>query len=990
MQSEIYEFCKQKNDFDIIVCDDDKQARIISDVVAYCGIEAYRLPDFRANFGDDLRPFNAELLEISSVLNNFYKSNSKKLLISPVRTLLNKLPSKSHFKTIKLNFGDEIDLNLFKDEILHFGYNVVDIVESQSEISFRGEIIDIFCIGEENPFRILLNDNQIESIRCYDPSTQKSDKIELESIEISPFLAYLNKNEYENTTNKILQIQSDVFVSDINSLGFWAIDGFENYFDKFNVILANDINLQDIVFDTDISFLKKLPVIKKAKYFRDLDTTLSKEFLEFHKDKKITILSKNEGIFKSYELDEFSNINLKISPYVVNLISQDEIILSLNKFEKKKRTKKSSIVLDELNNGDFVVHEDYGIGKFEGLELVEILGAKREFVAIIYQNNDKLLLPVEHLNKIDRYIAGIGNIAVLDKLGKGSFAKIKEKVRQKLFVIASSIIALAAKRELISGVKIECESLEYLKFIQNAGFEYTKDQIKAIDDITKDLSSCKVMDRLISGDVGFGKTEVAMNAIFKTVKSGYNVLFFVPTTLLSSQHYSTLKDRFCAFGIDVFKFDRFTYTKEKNEIKRRLQSNNPCVCIGTHALLSIKDVNVGLIIVDEEHKFGVKQKEKLKEISSSCHILTMSATPIPRSLNMALSSIKSYSMLTTPPQNRLDIRTFVKEWDEKVIKEAIMRELRRGGQVFYIHNHIATIEQTKKELLEIIPNLKILILHSKIDPKITEMQMIKFSNREYDILLCTSIIESGIHLPNVNTIIINNANNFGMADLHQLRGRVGRGDKQGFCYFLVENKLSLSTQSIKRLVSLESNSFLGSGSVLAYHDLEIRGGGNLVGVEQSGHIEAIGYSLYLKMLESQINSLLNQNEAKENREIELKLSVNAFLNSDFISEDRLRLELYRRLSKCKDIKEIYEIQSEIEDRFGKMDIYTSQFIELMAIKVMAIKQNFIYIGNYEQSITLKKENGDNVKLKSKSKDDDDILNEVLIYLRKESKNDKLG
>lgn len=985
MQSKIYEFCFEKNDFDIIVCEDDKEARIISDVVSYCGIHAYTLPDFRASFGDDLRPFNAELFEISSVLNAFYKSNAKKLIISPIRTLLNKLPSKSHFHTIKLSFGDKLELNSFKDEILRFGYNIVDIVESEAEVSFRGEIIDIFCIGNENPYRILLNDDEIESIRHYDPSTQKSDKSELESIEISPFLAYMSKNEYENVTNKISQMHGDTFINDLNSLGFWAIDGFEDYFDKFNVILSHEIDTSDIVTQKDLSFLKQLPIIKEARYFKDLDITLNKEFLEFHKDKKIKILAKNEGTFKAFDFGEFSNVSLEILPFVVNLISSDEIILSLNKFEKKKKLKKSNLVLDELNSGDLVVHEDYGIGKFDGLELVEILGSKREFVAIIYQNDDKLLLPVEHLNKIDRYVAGSGNIAILDKLGKGSFAKIKEKVRQKLFIIATSIIGLAAKRELVKGIKIECDSLEYLKFMQSSGFEYTKDQVKAIDDISKDLASGKVMDRLISGDVGFGKTEVAMNAIFKTLKCGYSTLFFVPTTLLSSQHYATLKARFDDYDIDVFKFDRFSTAKQKADITARLKSGKPCVCVGTHALLSIKDINLGLIIIDEEHKFGVKQKEKLKEISSTCHLLSMSATPIPRSLNMALSSIKSYSTLTTPPQNRLDIRTLVKEWDEKVIKEAITRELRRAGQVFYIHNHIATMQSAKNELLDIIPTLKILMLHSKIDPKIIEEEMIKFANREYDVLLCTSIVESGIHLPNVNTIIINNANNFGMADLHQLRGRVGRSDKQGFCYFLVEDKLTLSSESTKRLVSLESNSFLGAGSVLAYHDLEIRGGGNLVGVEQSGHIEAIGYSLYLRMLETQINTLLNQNLTKENKEIELKLSVNAFLNSDFISEDRLRLELYRRLSKCDEIKEVYEIQSEIEDRFGRLDIYTSQFIELMAIKVMAIKQGFSYIGNYEQNITLKKQNGDSVKLKSKSKDDDDVLNEVLIYLRKEGK-----
>lgn len=488
------------------------------------------------------------------------------------------------------------------------------------------------------------------------------------------------------------------------------------------------------------------------------------------------------------------------------------------------------------------------------------------------------------------------------------------------------------------------------------------------------------MDRLLSGDVGFGKTEVAMNAIFPVLKSGFSVFFFVPTTLLSHQHYQSLKKRFEEFDLKVFKLDRFTSAKEKKYLLEELKNNTPCVVVGTHALLSVECENVALVIIDEEHKFGVKQKEKLKEFSQNSHLLSMSATPIPRSLNQALSSIKSYSILQTPPEDRLDVRSFVRESEDALLKEAILRELRRGGQIFYIHNHIASIKQCEKHLKSLFKDLRILILHSKIDAKTTEEEMLKFENKAYDLLLCTSIVESGIDLPNVNTIIIEKSERFGMADLHQLRGRVGRSNKQGYCYFLVEDKVNLSEAALKRLVSLESNSFLGAGSLLAYHDLEIRGGGNLLGLDQSGHIEQIGYSLYLKMLEDELNALSKNESVCENK-LELKLNINAFLNPELINEDSLRLELYRRLSKCEDSSRLYEIEAEIEDRFGKLDLYTKQFLALIRIKILA-SGKFKAISNYMQNIQLIKINDEKEVIKAKSKDEDDILEAILVYLRK--------
>ena len=981
MQAKVYEYLLTHAP-QILICEDDKEAALCADAASFAGFSAFKLPDFRAKKGDDLRSFNEELFEISSVLSKYYKSDGKKIIISPFSTLLSPLPTQKNLESSTIRLKDNLNLNEFADLLIRFGYECVDIVESVGEFSIRGEVIDIYGVNMDDPVRILLFGDEVESIRNYNTATQISNKNELSEAEIVPFIANLSKDEFEKVSQKIEDMQSDALVSDLNSLGFWAIDSFSDYLKEFDSKLVKKIDFE--IYDAPEEKFKGIELLPEPKVYKDLEVTLNFDFFELNKSKSITVLSRNEGLFKGYELDGFANVKLEISPLVVNLTSNDKIVVSLNKFEKKRRVKRSSLVVDELKVNDYVVHEDYGIGRFLGLEKIKVLGATKEFVVIAYQNDDKLLLPVEHLNLIDRYIAQNGSMAVLDRLGKANFAKIKEKVREKLFAIASKIVAMAAKRELIAGKILQKEDISYLNFVQDAGFSYTSDQQKAVNDIKDELKSGKVMDRLLSGDVGFGKTEVAMNAIFTCIKSGFSAFFFVPTTLLSSQHYKTLSQRFSKFGIKVFRLDRFSSAKEKTSLQKALKENEPIVCVGTHALLGVKAENLGLIVVDEEHKFGVKQKEQLKEISQHSHILSMSATPIPRSLNMALSKIKTYSILATPPSSRLDVRTSVREWDEKVVKEAIMRELRRGGQTFYIHNHIADIEQTANELRKILPKLRILILHSKINAKVAEDEMMKFERGEYDLLLCTSIVESGIHLPNANTIIVENANKFGMADLHQLRGRVGRSDKQAYCYFLVEDKDAISKDALKRLVALEGNSFLGAGSVLAYHDLEIRGGGNIIGEAQSGHIEAIGYSLYLKMLEDEINKLLNQDSAKLDK-IDLKLSVSAFLNQEFIREDRLRLEIYRRLSKCKEVSEVYEIQSELEDRFGKIDTFTKQFLDLIIIKILALKAGIKTISNSEQNILITKNDDEKIRLKSRSKDDDDVLAEILVYLRKDKR-----
>lgn len=977
MQANFFEYLQSPNIAQLVLCEDDKESFLLSQVALFKGLKTFVLPDFRAEFGDDLRAFSKELFELCKVLNAYHKEKDTKILISPLSTILKKLPGQKHLKSYNLSKKNAFDLSEFKNELIKLGYEFVDMVQDKGEVSIRGEIIDIFCINEELPTRVLLFGDELESIRKFDPMNQKSFPKEYEELEICPFLTHFSEENYENFKDKLENFNSDVLINDINSLGFWCIDDFCDYL-ELDFISIKKFNQEE--WDKDISKINA-KIIPQASVYKDLKSSYNKDFFSLHQNKQITILAKNEALLKALELENTQNISFQKSDLILNLISNQELIISLNHKEKQKYKRKANLIIDELKIGDFIVHEDYGVGKFLGLEMISISGAKKEFVVIEYQNSDKLLLPVENLYMIDKYLGASGGIPLLDRLGKMTFIRLKERLKTKLLAIASEIVIMAAKRALIKPKEIKIDYADQAYFVSKAGFSYTQDQNKACEEILNDFENGKVMDRLLSGDVGFGKTEVAMNAIYPVVKSGFCAFFFAPTTLLSHQHYKSLKKRFESFDIEVFKLDRFTSTKEKKTLMLNLEQNKPCVVIGTHALLNVECENLALVIIDEEHKFGVKQKEKLKELTQNSHLLSMSATPIPRSLNQALSSIKSYSVLQTPPEDRLDVRTFVKENDDALLKEAITRELRRGGQIFYIHNHIASIEQCKKHLLDLFKNLRILILHSKIDAKIQEEEMLKFENKEYDLLLSTSIVESGIDLPNANTMIVERSDRFGMADLHQLRGRVGRSDRQGYCYFLVENKEELTQDALKRLISLESNSYLGAGSVLAYHDLEIRGGGNLLGIDQSGHIEQIGLSLYLKMLEDELNALTKK-ESFEEKKIDLKLTINAFLNSELINEDRLRLELYRRLSKCKNIDEVYEIEGEIEDRFGKLDLYTKQFLMLIIIKILALGK-FKTISNFEQNIQFVKINDEKEFIKARSKDDDDIIEAVLTYLRKD-------
>ena len=987
-QTALYNYfnTKKKESLEVLICEDTKEAESLEAVAEYFKREVLLFPDFRPTFGDDLRSYKEELHELFSKLRLYYQAKKKPLIISPLKTLLFPLPKAEYLDTITLEFGSEVNLKAFKEQMLFWGYTFVDMVQVEGEVSHRGDILDIYIPSTKNPYRISFFDNEIEQIKEFELESQRTLGDELDSVSIRSAFYALDEEGFERLNTKVQESEFDALVKDVASLGFWHLDSMaENFLETKEVKLSRNLEsvlkdaygINNPVLSREVFDLEVLPQNDDVK---ELVVVNAEHLLNVHRNKKITVIAANAATIKQAGIYDTSNITKITAGYILNIITPDEMVISLNKPDKKRRRRKSSILLDDLKKGDYVVHEDYGVGIFDAIQQIEILGGIKDFILIKYVGDDKILLPVENLDYIDRYIAGGGSTPVLDRLGKGSFGKLKAKVRKRLLEIAGQIVNTAAARALIKAPKINLAKKELKEFQALSGFEYTDDQTNAVQDILNQMSTGNIMDRLLSGDVGFGKTEIALNTIYAAFKSGYQSAFIVPTTLLSAQHWRSLDERFSELKICYAKLDRFVSTKDKNAIIKGLASGEIDCVVGTHALFGLEFKKLGVVIIDEEHKFGVKQKEKIKELYHNVHLLSMSATPIPRSLNQALSSIKTMSQLLTPPSERQGVRTFVKEYEEKLIKEVILRELRRGGQVFYVHNSIDHMPIKLGELKALLPELRVVMLHSKISAVETEKELLKFEAGEYDLMIATSIIESGIHMPKVNTILIDGADRFGIADLHQLRGRVGRGSVEGFAYFIVKNKELLTDEAKKRLLALESNSFLGSGSVLAHHDLEIRGGGNLVGDAQSGHIKNIGYSLYLRMLEDAIKELSNTKEG-ERAKVDIKLTISAYISDEVVKEDRLRLDIYRRLSQCEDAIEVYEIEEEIIDRFGELDLPTKQFFELMVIKLLSLDKKIKSISNYAQTITITYLNESKESIKSDSRDDDDIIKATLFYLR---------
>ncbi|MWV61543.1 DEAD/DEAH box helicase [Helicobacter saguini] len=1035
-----------------------------------------KLPDIRLSPFSNTQTFYEEFKELFATLTQWYERDESQILITTPHTISNFLPPKELLSTFTLHLNQNITPDSIAQKLMNYGYERVEIVEMQGEFSLRGDILDIFIPSEsptfesqntqeseQNPVRISFFDTEIESIRYFDLQTQLSQKEELKSIKISPALFSLDSKNSEFIESKLDEmVQNEQILkpeASIANFAFWFLESLNgvNFLAKYPHIFT-PLALKE--YKENLEFInqnlipqnsQKVSIFNTNVESKDMDLItfnhLSNTF-SLNENKQIYLLSPSVTLFKSslealnfepkaitniesrfqdsklfsYKITEsntYKNLNLYLTPYYFNINTKEKMFISL---EKPLKTQKRRVKLDidSLKVGEFICHSEYGIGVFECIKQVDIMGATQDFLSIIYANDDRLLLPVANLNLIEKYSA-YDTAIKLDRLGKGSFAKLKDSIKEKLLAIANEIVRVQALRDLSKGVYIEIETpsklLAYKNFESRRGFELTKDQEAAINAGLSDFKSGRVMDRILNGDVGFGKSEVAMSLAYAAALNGYVTIVLVPTTLLCNQHFDTFSERFEGLeipdslrggraGIDiesnldstsqtpthhpikestqnkkikVAKIDRFTTAKEKQNLQDSIKKGETQIIIGTHALFNLEITNLGLIVIDEEHKFGVKQKEIFKEKGLNTHLLSMSATPIPRTLNMAYSKIKSISEIKTPPFFKQDSKTFVKLKSDTLLKEIITRELRRGGQVFYIFNNIAKINTIKTHLESLLPNLKILVLHSKIPPKDTEQGMIDFLHKKYDVLLCTSIVESGIHLPNANSIIIDNAHNFGIADLHQLRGRVGRGKNVGYCYLLASE--NINEDSTKRLLSLEKNSYLGSGAALAYHDLEIRGGGNLLGSAQSGHIKQVGFGMYVRLLEETLQSL-TQSGVSENK-VDIKLSVSAFLNDNLINSERLRLELYRRLSLAKSESEVREIEREIEERFGRLDTYSLQFLEIIIIKILAMSVGVKAISNAGANIAITMNDNSRKYLTADTKDEDDILICVKKFLKGE-------
>jgi len=673
---------------------------------------------------------------------------------------------------------------------------------------------------------------------------------------------------------------------------------------------------------------KKQSLIKNYFKSTSLSINMAKNWTDFLTQKdgiylteKILgkgFLIKSQGLAVIGEIDLFGKLTKKI-----------------NKTYRKQDPETIIENLKDLQKGALVVHRDYGIGKYDGLKRLLVDEIESEFLCINYAKGDLLQLPITQMEKVSRYIGDSSDESLLSNLGNNQWRKICKKAKAKAQDMAAELLEMYANRKLTPGNSQPINQQDYDVFCRGFQFILTGDQAKVIDQVLDDMGSSRKMDRLVCGDVGFGKTEVALRAAFSSVMNGNQVVLMVPTTLLAQQHYETFQERFTDWPVNIELLSRTQTLKKRDEIFETLRLGQTDIVIGTHAVLSerISYPKLGLVIVDEEHRFGVKDKERLKKIRYDVDYLAMTATPIPRTLNMAIGELKDISMIATPPESRLPIRTYISRWDRNLIKEAFQREINRGGQILFVHNKIADIENISEELKNIFPDLSIEIAHGQMKEKRLEQIMMRFYNNKFSVLLATTIIESGLDIPNANTIIINNANRFGLAQLHQLRGRVGRSERQSYAYLLTPPKNQITEDGLKRLEAIEAIEDLGVGFILAMHDLEIRGAGEILGDEQSGQIQKIGFTLYKDLLSEAVNSLKDFGTSDDPFfSTDINLNLPTLIPEDYMPDVHLRLIFYKRIASTDNDSQIKEIKHELIDRFGALPEFTSNLLEVTKLK----------------------------------------------------------
>jgi len=934
---------------------------------------------------------NANILLRSEVLNRINSQQEPLLIVTYPEALFEKVVTRKQLEqhTFKIAINDNLSIDFVNEVLFEYKFKRTDFVTEPGEFSVRGGILDVFSFSNDEPFRIEFFGDEVDSIRTFDVETQLS-LTTLKKIAIIP-----------NVENKMMEEKRESFFSYISSKAVVFLNDKEslnNTIDKLFKKATQTFNQQQGVVETStpsVLFCTSKLIEQQLESFTTVALYYKKETsgaivfnqspqISFNKQFNLLIENLNSNTFKGYTNyifcssqqqakrfhDIFEDSQQKVNQYKTvtfplyqGFIDHDakmvcytdhQIFERYHKFQLKNGySKKQSITLKELTHlkaGDYVTHIDHGIGKFAGLQKIEVEGKKQEAIKLIYGERDILYVSIHSLHKISKYNGKDGSAPKVYKLGSAAWKKLKQKTKIRVKQIAFNLIELYAKRRLQKGFQYDPDS--YLQHELESSFIYedTPDQSTATADVKRDMESERPMDRLVCGDVGFGKTEVAVRAAFKAVDNNKQVAVLVPTTILAFQHYKTFSERLKALPVTVDYLNRFRTTKERRVILENLASGKLNIVIGTHQLVnkSVIFKDLGLLIIDEEQKFGVSVKDKLKTIKENVDTLTLTATPIPRTLQFSLMAARDLSVITTPPPNRYPVETHVIRFGEEVIRDAIYYEISRGGQVFFVHNRIENIKEVAGMIQRLVPDAKIGIGHGKMEGKKLEALMLSFMNNEFDVLVSTTIIESGLDVPNANTILINNANNFGLSDLHQMRGRVGRSNKKAFCYFITPPYTVMTEEARKRIMALEQFSDLGSGLHIAMKDLEIRGAGDLLGGEQSGFINEIGFDTYQKILAEAIDEL-KEKEFKElyedttNKEkLFLKETVidtdfELLFPDDYINNITERLNLYTKLNDLKDEEALGVFEKELIDRFGALPTTASDLFNSVRIKSIAIQ-----------------------------------------------------
>ena len=918
-------------------------------------------------------------------LDTIVKKN-KGIVVTNLMGYLRFLPTKDNFinSYVKLKVGDSFDIKELTKKFYNIGYERDVVVNKTGEMAIRGYVVDIFPTNYNNPIRIEFWGDEIESIRFFDINTQLTiDTIkEVEIVPNSEFL--IDKDiDFEYNHRDLIKYGSSNIYEYMNGLLFYnELDdikvGYNNLLEEvFEYNTSNNLDKNTKYFH-DLPSYDSINLYQKDTFGVNYDSykledkftnvEIMKEILTKYSKTKTVIICVSNRYQANKIIDEidcvFTNINEiyenKINIVIFNInegfiynnyvfISENEIFNKNSKIMPYKTNFKYGTRIKDITKleiGDYIVHNIHGIGRYLGMKTITKNGLNKDYLQIEYKGGDKLYIPVEKIEMISKYSSKEGYEPKLNKLGTTEWTKVKLKAKARAKDIAKELLKLFALRQMSPGFKFNNDDENQIEFDKEFPYEETKDQIKVWEEIKKDMESPHPMDRLLCGDVGYGKTEIAFRAAFKAILSGKQVALLCPTTILSNQHYQNALERFKSFPINISLVNRFITPKKFKETVKDIKEGKVDFVIGTHKLLNDEIVykDLGLLIIDEEQRFGVTHKEKIKKLKSNIDVLTLSATPIPRTLQMSLSGIRGLSTIETPPNNRYPVQTYVVSYNKKLIKDAIYKELSRNGQVFLLYNRIDNMNSKLEEISSLVPDAKVVCAHGRMNKTELEDIMLKFINKEFDVLLCTTIIETGIDIPNANTLIVIDADKFGLSQLYQLRGRVGRTNKIAYCYLMYDNTKILSEIAHKRLNAIKEFTELGSGLSIAMRDLSLRGAGDFLGSEQAGFVDSVGIELFTELLKQEIDKLKGI-EVTEEEDTQPLIEVDTYIDDNYVKEEELKIEIHKKINEIDSYDKLISVQKELEDRFGKISdkllIYMyEEWFEALAnkLKIRKVKQ----------------------------------------------------